>query len=364
MCHTSTHSLKPKLKYVELSDIEDEVNFDDENSPSPPPLSQPRATNTASIHEKAQLIINSLVVAPANAKALSTDKNMERARKETITSLRQYGKLLGASSTQNITHARMSRPKLTLNHQVVSHKASKSKASKKMEWAIRTVVLLPFGIDSEPGSDPLIHVNEWHYFLHSYDDPKSILNRLKTDCLWTTQIDIDRLKWTNNQVTVQFASWFPDAFAWYKENIHLHTTECLWCLVVAWQSKFQVQHFTNMDHPSGTKVVEYGLKPKIGCDSQQLFISFTAQIPEELVLHWKGVQTITLDMISPSDLEVSDADSPILNWDFLTNNKKREIVELSSDSSDTEEYHGKGKGKAPPPPQKKHRLNNGLSTHF
>ncbi|KAF9442209.1 hypothetical protein P691DRAFT_789933 [Macrolepiota fuliginosa MF-IS2] len=295
MHYASTHSLKPKPKYVKLSDINDEVNFDNKNSPSspPPPPSQLRATNTASIHEKAQLIINSLVVAPTNANTLSMDKNMEYAHKETIAGLRQYGKPLGASSTQNVAYARTSRPKPTLNHWVIYHKT------------------MQINIDC------LVEVK---LVVRASEDQELVINK----------------KWTNNQVTAQFTSWFLDAFAWYKENIHLYITE---------SKQVSSTALYKHEHPNSTKVVKYSLKPKIGCDSQQLFISFTVQISEELVLWWK-------------DLEVLDADSPILNWDFLTNNKKHEIVEMSSNSSDAEEYHGKGKGKALPPPQKRHRLNN------
>ncbi|KAF9441950.1 hypothetical protein P691DRAFT_790265 [Macrolepiota fuliginosa MF-IS2] len=81
-CHCQAS--KGKSVYIEPSNVEEEVSFDDESdsesSEQPPP--SPRKSNapdTHTVREKAQELINSLGAMTSNAHSLATDGDLECA---------------------------------------------------------------------------------------------------------------------------------------------------------------------------------------------------------------------------------------------------------------------------------------------
>ncbi|KAF9444830.1 hypothetical protein P691DRAFT_786035 [Macrolepiota fuliginosa MF-IS2] len=144
-------------------------------------------------------------------------------------------------------------------------------------FKIGKIVLLPFGLDLEPCPVNFFHPNRVHYFLRDYPED-SMLNNLKekasnNECM--VQIEhfskcklsapspdggflISRL-WSHKELTKKFEEWFPD-----------------------------VAHFGDMHTLTGGHVSTYTVKRGVCNDLQVLYIILVEQIPEWLVLKWKG----------------------------------------------------------------------------
>ncbi|KAF9441949.1 hypothetical protein P691DRAFT_765718 [Macrolepiota fuliginosa MF-IS2] len=117
-------------------------------------------------------------------------------------------------------------------------------------------------------------------------------------------------------------------FTWYQEcaTSDPELEGCPWHLLNVIGGRFQVTHFDDMDTPNATHLIKYTLKTKMGDSSQKVFVTLQIQIPEPLVLMWRGAK-ITDDF--PVLEDVSDGS----DWE-LEVGRKWDIIELSSDDED------------------------------
>ncbi|KAF9440167.1 hypothetical protein P691DRAFT_783139 [Macrolepiota fuliginosa MF-IS2] len=150
--------------------------------------------------------------------------------------------------------------------------------------------------------------------------------------------------WTNKEITSQLKNWFPEVFEWYNQT-------------------YKDLQFLEMYKPDGDVLATHSLKERQGSQVQRLYLTFTLQITEKLILLWKRDADEEMDWELAAILRNSKVQ---MTKDLeRLRSPQHEVIELlSSDPSNEETSNAedkvvkksKGKGKAVEPPQKKYKI--------